>query len=124
MKSIAVLAILMMLVGGIAAKGSRAHPIQQTSVAFGHCRDEGRAVSNRCRPVDNLVAGMVEADGYTDEGFWREYGGANVSDLLGDGIPGPAGAWVEEREGFWRELGGTLPFTLEARIDPKIFDPI
>ncbi|MGH2396273.1 MAG: hypothetical protein ACRDFW_04645 [bacterium] len=89
MNNIAVLAIIVMVVGGIAISGSRAAPIQQTSAAFGHCHVGD---SDTCRPLastaferfdlmldwdDNreITPSMLEAFGDPGEGFWREFGG-------------------------------------------------
>ncbi|MGH9509934.1 MAG: hypothetical protein ACRD2M_08355 [Terriglobales bacterium] len=88
MKIVVTLAILMMIVGGIATSGSRAATYQETSVAFGHCHDGD---SDTCRPLtsatlerfdlmldwdDNRdIFAMREVFGDPGEGFWREFGG-------------------------------------------------
>lgn len=107
MKIIAVLAVLMTLVGGIAMSGSRAAPIQQTSVAFGHCHGGD---SDTCRPLTSTT--LERFDLMLDWNEARELASPAGFEVFGD--PG---------EGFWREFGGFGVLQPPVAVIREIFDP-
>lgn len=62
-KSIAVLAIVVVLVAGLAVNGSRAQPLPAVSVAAQQCQTGGAVpAGSACRPLLVAPAGALETD--------------------------------------------------------------
>lgn len=115
MRRIVVLVILV-VVGGIAVKGSGAYPIEQVSIAFAQCIGNGSATLEKCGSFDMTAV-------FADEDFWREFQGYE----LGLDVPGsgPGFEFVHgDTEGFWREYGGGRLTAPRLQMAPRIFDPL
>ncbi|MGH2396272.1 MAG: hypothetical protein ACRDFW_04640 [bacterium] len=106
-KAIAVVLVFLMLLAGVAVKGSLAQPIMRNSVAFGHCRVDSTTTDN-CRPFGRFATPVAS-------NFHVEEIGDLRLELM---IVGP------DDRGSDMEFAGRLLPAAKARHDPRIFDPM
>lgn len=124
MKSVGILALVLVFVAGIAVNGSRAQPLSATSVAFEQCTSE-------CQPAFRVLAqGEAELAGYGDVGA-----PAGAMAAAGEEIgESRAAAWIAvatfafeiaryllDRFLFDR-YGGSRP--LQTIVAETVFDPV
>lgn len=107
MKAIMVVLIFLMLLAGMAVKGSLAQPIMRDSVAFGHCRVDSVTTDN-CRPFSRSTTSMAS-------NFHVEEIGDLRLELMIVGL---------DDRGSDMEFAGRLLPAAKARNDLRIFDPM
>lgn len=140
-KTLSVLLLLVMLVGGIAVNGSRAQPLPGTSVAFQQCLEGAGKTAGRCRSLVTTLAAMEEVGGDLVGDVTGGIGGDVGGDVggIGGDVGGVGGddflkdLAAKALEAFLVGLakyvvthfvGGGLPITLDAQADSTLFDPV
>ena len=130
MKTVSAVALLMLLVASVAARGSLAQAGPSTSAAFAQCQAVEVGASERCRPLAGRLVVMVE-DGVDFSGI----GGADANEAGQSATPEHslfqhvgdvltvlvAAVWKEVYDHFVG--GGRLPLVLDAPAHSALFDP-
>lgn len=134
MKTVVVLALLLALVAGVAATGSRAEALAATSIAFEQCRG---ADADRCQPLSGLLLAQTEAEmAAADRDTVGAGAGAGAGAEVGesraplgwaafDGWAAAAVRYILERVGDWifRQTGGSLRPS-QMVVAETVFDPV
>lgn len=137
MKTVCVLTMLTVLVAGIAVNGSRAQPLPAASVAFQQCLEGEGTPGHRCRSLGKTLTAMEEVA--AELAFASDVGG-NIGGDIGGDVAAVGG------DDFLRDLaaralevflaglarvfvqnlirGDGMPFSLDAKIDSALFDPV
>ena len=103
MKTVGVLVLVLMLVAGIAVNGSRAQPLNATSVAFEQCLGMDPARADRCQP---LVRSLVAQTEFEAAGADRARDDAAA---VGAGAAGEGNAEIgESRSAIWIALAALV----------------
>jgi hypothetical protein len=136
-KTVGVLLILTVLVGGIAVNGSRAQPLPGTSVAFQQCLQSETAPSAQCRSLNKALLAMEEIG--AELAFAAGDAGGNVGGDVGGEVAGAGEDFLRELAvralevfvvGLAKALlnawlgGSAWPISLDAQIDSTLFDPV
>src|SRR3989304_2626083 len=91
-KSIAVLVMVVVLVAGLAVKGSRAQPLPVTSVAFRLCQ-LGEQMPQPCRPIVSPERAALDDGGRDYDGGFEAGGGGGGGKHRGGGGARVASSW-------------------------------
>lgn len=133
-KTVGVLLMLTVLVGGVAVNGSRAQPLPGTSVAFQQCLQGEAAPGARCRALGRTLLAMEEIG--AELAFAENTAGAVGGDVGGE-VAGAGDDFLRELAvralevfvvGLAKALiaawfgGSAWPIGLDGQADTTLFD--
>lgn len=116
MKTVVMLALVMMLVAGIAVNGSRAQALTATSVAFEQCWGKDAAQTDRCQPLVRSLLAQTDFEGADRQASEAAGAGGDVGD---NAEIGESRGWIAAVALAWE----VAKYFLDNRYFPGSVDP-